>query len=355
MSSMILGKNIKVSIFGQSHSNAIGAVVDGLESGIKLDFDKIYALMNRRAPGQNLYSTARKEADLPKILSGVVDGITCGAPLAFMIENTDTRSNDYDNIRDVMRPSHSDYPAFIKYNGFNDVSGGGHFSGRLTAPLCFVGAICMQILNEKGIEIKSHIYSIGDIYDTPFDYVNITNENISAKDFPVINDEIGDKMKILIEKERLNVNSVGGVIECAAVNMPAGIGEPMFDGIENLIAKNIFGIPAVKGIEFGSGFFGSTQTGSQNNDEYYIDSGAVKTKTNNHGGILGGITTGMPIAFKVAIKPTATISRTQQSVNVKTMENTEILIKGRHDPCIVPRAVPVVEAVTAITLADLVL
>lgn len=353
MSSMT-GKMIKISVFGQSHSEAIGVVIDGLPTGIKLDFDEIYAFMARRAPGNNAFSTARKEADKPEILSGLADGFTCGAPLCAVIKNTNTRSGDYSNLKDCPRPSHADFAANIRYNGFNDVAGGGHFSGRLTAPLCFAGAVCMQILKQKGIEIKAHIYSIADVKDTPFDLVNITDEDITSKDFPVINDEQGKLMQEKILEAKSEADSVGGIIECAVTGVKAGYGSPMFDGIENIIAKNIFGVPAVKGIEFGNGFDCTLLKGSENNDPYRIKDGKIVTETNNSGGITGGISTGMPIVFKVAMKPTPSIGKEQKSVSLSKNENTDLVISGRHDPCIVQRAVPVIEAVAAISILDII-
>ena len=326
MSSILRGNKINVSVFGQSHSEAIGCVIDGLPAGVKLDTLSIEKFMERRAPGRNKYSTTRREADKPVILSGLVDNTTCGAPLAMIIENTNTRSGDYGNIRTLPRPGHSDYAAAVKYNSFNDIAGGGHFSGRLTAPLCFAGSVCMQILKLKGIDIKAHIAAIGGIEDEKFDPVSITDENIAGKEFPVINDAVGEKMKAEIEKARLDADSVGGIIECA-----------------------------VTGIEFGRGFSSALLRGSENNDEFIVSDGTVRTETNNHGGILGGITSGMPIVFRVAIKPTPSIGKPQRSVNLETMEEEELLIKGRHDPCIVPRAVPAVEAVTAVTMLDIVL
>ncbi len=355
MSSILRGNKINVSVFGQSHSEAMGCVIDGLPAGVKLDTLSIEKFMERRAPGRNKYSTTRREADKPVILSGLVDNTTCGAPLAMIIENTNTRSGDYGNIRTLPRPGHSDYAAAVKYNSFNDIAGGGHFSGRLTAPLCFAGSVCMQILKLKGIDIKAHIAAIGGIEDEKFDPVSITDENIAEKEFPVINDAAGEKMKAEIEKARLDADSVGGIIECAVTGVKAGFGEPMFEGIENRLAAAVFGIPAVKGIEFGRGFSSALLRGSENNDEFIVSDGAVRTETNNHGGILGGITSGMPIVFRVAIKPTPSIGKPQRSVNLETMEEEELLINGRHDPCIVPRAVPAVEAVTAVTMLDIVL
>ena len=353
MSSMT-GKNIKISVFGQSHSEGIGVVIDGLPAGVRLDMDKIYTFMARRAPGNNAMSTARKEADMPEILSGLADGMTCGAPLCAVIRNTNTRSGDYSNLKDCPRPSHADFAASVRYNGFNDVAGGGHFSGRLTAPLCFAGAVCMQILKDMGIEIKAHIYSIAGIKDEPFDLVNITDCDIASKEFPVIDDNAGKKMIDRILEAKAQADSVGGIIECAVTGVEAGCGDPMFDGVENIIAKNIFAVPAVKGIEFGNGFECAEITGSENNDPYRIVDGKIVTATNNAGGITGGITTGMPIVFRTAIKPTPSIGKEQQSVSLSKNENTELIIKGRHDPCIIQRAVPVIEAVAAMSILDII-
>ncbi|MGN0571881.1 MAG: chorismate synthase [Candidatus Fimenecus sp.] len=355
MSSILTGKNIQVSVFGQSHSKAIGAVIDGLPAGFSVDEEKVHAFMARRAPGRAKFATSRKESDSPVVLSGLLNGATCGAPLGVMIENTNTRSQDYDNLRLTPRPAHSDYAAAVRYNGFNDIAGGGHFSGRLTAPLCFAGAICLQILEEKGVAVRAHIASVAGIEDTPYDKVNIQTDDVAAKAFPVLSDEQGEKMQAAIEKARMDCDSVGGVIECAVVGLPAGIGDPMFDGVENQLAKNLFGIPAVKGLEFGSGFAGSALRGSENNDAFCVENGEIRTVTNNHGGILGGITSGMPVVFRVAIKPTPSISKPQQSVHLETKIEETLTIVGRHDPCIVPRAVPVVEAVTAITVLDMLL
>lgn len=356
MSSILKGNKLSVSVFGQSHSESIGAVIDGLPSGVLIDEDFVSSFMKRRAPGQNTFSTSRKEADKPNILSGVVDGVTCGAPLCVKIDNTNTRSQDYENLKSVPRPAHSDYAAYVKFDGHNDISGGGQFSGRLTAPLCFAGAVCIQILKEKGVSIKSHIYSVKDVCDETYDMENLfDNEAIVDPFFPVLSRFKGEQMKTVIDVARENCDSVGGVIECAILGLPAGLGDPMFDGIENIISKNIFGIPAVKGIEFGSGFDGTKMYGSENNDEFIIKDGKVQTFTDNHGGILGGITSGMPVIFRAAIKPTPSIGSVQKSVNLKTMKAEDLQIKGRHDPCIVPRAVPVVEAVAAITILDLML
>jgi len=350
------GQHIKVTVFGQSHSDAVGAVIDGLPAGETIDSQKVQEFMNRRAPGKSEYTTRRNEPDEPVVLSGLLDGVTCGAPLCAIIENKDVRSKDYDKIRNIPRPSHSDYPAYIKYKGFTDVRGGGHFSGRLTAPLCFAGAVCKQILERRGVFVGAHIASIGAAEDEPFGPAHISAEELAAvgkKEFPAVSESSAVLMKKEIAAAAEKKDSVGGIVECCAVGLPAGIGEPMFDGLENRLASAIFGIPAVKGVEFGSGFAAAKMRGSENNDPYYFEDGKVKTLTNNHGGIIGGISTGMPLILRAAFKPTPSIGIEQNSVDLAEKVNSTITITGRHDPCIVPRAVPVVEAVTAIVLLDL--
>ena len=349
--SSIIGKKLKISIFGQSHSEGIGVVIDGLPAGIEIDMEEINNFMKIRAPGNADFSTKRKEADEVDFLSGIFNGKTCGAPLCAIIKNTNTRSGDYDNLKTVPRPSHADYTAHIKYGGFQDYTGGGHFSGRLTAPLCIAGAVCKKVLSNMGIDITAHIKSIKNVEDLPFYFKDIKKPTDDK--FPILDEEIKKKMLSVIEDARKKGDSVGGVIECAVCGLKAGIGEPMFDGIENQISKIIFGIPAVKGIEFGSGFESTKMYGSENNDEYIIENEKIMTKTNNSGGILGGISTGMPIIFKVAIKPTPSISMEQDSVNIKEKTQEKLVINGRHDPCIVPRAVPCVEAATAIAILDM--
>lgn len=320
------GTKVKISVFGQSHSEAIGVTIDGLPAGFAIDMEELQAFMNRRAPGQSKYTTARKEADRPEFLSGLVGNVTCGAPLTAVIRNTNTRSGDYDNIRDIPRPGHADFTAHVKYGGFEDVSGGGHFSGRLTAPLCIAGGILKQMLAADGIAVEAHIAEIGGNTEDPF---------------------------AAIEAARERGDSVGGIIACQISGLPAGIGEPMFDGLENKIAQAVFAIPAVKGIEFGRGFEAARLLGSENNDEFYYEGDTVKTKTNNHGGILGGIASGMPVTFRAAVKPTPSISIEQNSISYAKGENAVLSVRGRHDPCIVPRAVPVVEAAAAIAVYDL--
>lgn len=350
------GDRIKLSIFGQSHGAAIGMTLDNIPAGLPVDFEALQAFLNRRAPGQHDFSTPRKEEDTPEFLSGVVNGFTCGAPIAAIIHNRNTKSGDYENLKDCPRPGHADFTAQIKYGGFQDVAGGGHFSGRLTAPLCVAGGLCKQWLERKGIRIAAHINVIAGIADEPLylDWVKPDFDSIQ-KDFPVINPEAGVKMRKAIAEARAEGDSVGGIIECIATGIPTGLGDPMFDGVESKIAQIVYGIPAVKGLDFGSGFSGSYLRGSQNNDPYTINDGIVQTTTNHAGGILGGITTGMPLVFQVAIKPTPSIAKEQQSICLSKMEQTALSIQGRHDPCIVPRAVPVIEAAAAIAIYDMVL
>lgn len=350
------GTNIELSLFGESHGKAIGIVIGNLPAGIKLDMNAIRKDMQRRAPGQNKMSTARKEADEVEIISGLLDGMTTGAPLVGMIYNNDQHSKDYSYLKELMRPGHSDYPAYKKYHGFNDVRGGGHFSGRLTAPIVFAGAIAKQILAAKEIYVGAHIQSIKDVEDELFD-VNVsesTLEKLFIKQYPTINDEVFMKMQEVIEEARLNQDSVGGMIECAIINVPAGIGNPFFDSIESHLSQLLFSIPAVKSVSFGLGEKITKLYGSEANDSYYYDNDIVKAKTNHNGGILGGISNGMPIIFRVGIKPTPSISKKQNTVNVKTNENKVLEVKGRHDPCIVPRAIVVVEAMAALGILDII-
>lgn len=350
------GDSLKLSIFGQSHGPAIGMTLDGIPAGLKVDLEELQAFLCRRAPGNTDYTTPRKEADKPEILSGLLDGYTCGAPIAAVIHNTNTKSHDYDNVRDVPRPGHADYTAYVKYGGYNDVSGGGHFSGRLTAPICIAGGMCIQWLKQMGVEIHGHIVSIGGIEDTPprLDFINPQVEVLSDR-FPVISEESQAKMLAKINRAREKCDSVGGEVECIITGLPAGIGEPMFGGVESKIAQIIYGIPAIKAVEFGLGSLMSQFRGSMVNDPFTVEDGAVKTITNYCGGILGGITTGMPVIFKVAVKPTPSIGKPQQSVSLSSGEITTLEISGRHDPCIVPRVVPVLEAAAAIAIYDLIL
>lgn len=347
------GEIIKLSIFGQSHGTAIGMTLDGVPAGLPVDMDKLQAFLNRRAPGQNDFSTPRREEDAPEFLSGIVDGHTCGAPIAAIIRNRNTRSGDYAQLMDVPRPGHADYTAQVKYGGYQDIAGGGHFSGRLTAPLCIAGGLCKQWLEQEGIRIGARISVIAGIGDDPL-FLDWENPDLDAinDDFPVLNPEAGVKMREEIAKARAEGDSVGGLIECIVTGLPAGLGDPMFGGMESRIAQIVYGIPAVKGLDFGSGFTGSYLRGSQNNDSFIIQDGKIRTENNRAGGILGGITNGMPLVFHTAIKPTPSISKSQHSVSLSTMEPQTLEIKGRHDPCIVPRAVPVIEASAAIAIYD---
>ena len=333
------GKNIKVTIFGESHGPAIGCVLEGFPAGFAPDMDKVTAFMQRRASRGQSGATARREGDVPEVLSGLFEGKTCGTPIAAVIRNNNTQSQDYGNLNVCPRPGHADLTWNAKTNGANDYRGGGHASGRLTAPMCFAGALAKQYLESQGITVNAGICSIKDH--------QISDDR----------DEFGldEEAKKIIEEAQKAEDSVGGIIECAIKGLPIGLGSPIFDGVENKLSQAIFGIPAVKGIEFGSGFHGTKLMGSQNNDAFAYQDGKPITKTNNAGGILGGITNGMPVTFRVAIKPTPSIAKEQQTVDLNTKQDTSLEIKGRHDACIVPRALPVVEAIAALTALDLLL
>ncbi len=343
------GENIKLTIYGESHGPSIGMILKGIPAGLPVDLSALQAFMDRRVPGRNAYSTQRKENDVPHFLSGITNGFTNGDPIEAGIYNQDVHSADYASTRDYPRPGHADYTDYIK-NG-SITPGGGHYSGRMTAPMCIAGGLCLQWLNSMAVHITAHIRHIGGIEDKPFHPVSPEIDAVS-RDFPVIDPTQGAKMREAIMVAQAQGDSVGGVIECAAVGLRAGIGNHMFLGMENRIAQIMFGIPAIKGIEFGDGFAGSLTTGSENNDSFAVHEGKVVTLTNHCGGILGGSTNGMPLIFRVAVKPTPTIALPQQTVNLKTMEEHTIVGRGRHDPCIVPRAVPVVEAAAAIAIFD---
>ena len=354
--SSVIGDKIKLSIFGESHGEAIGCVIDGLPAGIKIDMNAVYKDMQRRAPGKDKTATPRLEKDIPHILSGMLDNVTTGAPLAMVIENTNTKSGDYSNLMTVPRPGHSDYPAYVKYGGNNDIRGGGHFSGRLTAPLVFAGSVTKQILSQKGVTIGAHIKQLGSVCDAVSD-LNKTDKSLldtlSSSTFSLIDETKEQAMRDEIEKARLSLDSVGGIIECFAVGLPVGLGGNMFDTVEGKLASILFGVPAVKGVEFGIGFGFANKRASEVNDQYEIKNGRVATLSNNNGGVLGGMTDGAPLSVSVAIKPTPSIAKKQKSVNLLTMENAELEIHGRHDPCIVVRAVPVIECAVALGLLDL--
>lgn len=353
--SSIWGSKIKYSIFGESHGNAIGIVIDGLEPGIELNIDAIANEMKRRAPGTGKLVTSRAEKDKFEILSGFFNGRTTGTPLCAIIRNDDTHSKDYETTKDLLRPGHADYTGKVKFKGFNDYRGGGSFSGRLTAPIVFAGSAAKDILKKNNIIIGSHIFSLQDIKDDKIDSLSLNKETLEKlhdMDFPVLNSEKRALMEDRIINARMNKDSVGGVIECFALGVPAGLGEPFFNSFESSLSKLLFSIPAVKGVEFGLGFDIGRLNGSESNDEFYIEDKTIKTYSNNNGGILGGITNGMPIVFRAAIKPTPSIAKPQRTVDMSKNENEIIEIKGRHDPCILPRVIPVVEAAAAMCILD---
>ncbi len=346
------GERFSVTVFGESHGSHIGCVIEGIPAGLSLDMPKILAEMQRRAPIKSDWSTQRGETDTPEILSGILDGAVTGAPMTMVIQNKDQRSKDYGNLKLTPRPGHADYTAFIKYGGHNDIRGGGHFSGRLTAPIVFAGAVAKQALMPYGIEIFAHIKQIMDVEDKAIEEMHTDKAEIAKKAFPVIDDYMGMRMIDIIQEVRADKNSVGGVIECGVFGLMPGIGGPLFDGLDGTLARAIFGIPAVKGVAFGEGFDIIKHYGNLSNDAFLVEDGRIKTKTNHMGGVLGGISNGMPLIIKAAFKATPSISKPQETVNLKTNEKAMLQVKGRHDPCILPRAVPVVEAVCAITILD---
>jgi chorismate synthase len=355
--SSIWGKNIKISVFGESHSGAIGVVIDGLPPGIRLDLKRVAASMKRRMPVLANYSTTRREADEVEIVSGFFNGYTTGTPLTGIIRNKDAHSADYEEMKNKPRPSHADLTGSLKYRGFNDYRGGGHFSGRLTAPIVFAGSVAEQWLAESGVHVGAHILSIGDATDTPFTD-EIAADDIAAlrrKDFAVLDDTAGQKMRDAISGAKALEDSLGGVIECIAVGVPAGIGDPMFESVESVVAGMLFSIPAVKGIEFGAGFSIAQKKGSEANDAPAFRGGFLSYKSNNNGGVIGGIANGMPVIFRAALKPTPSIAAEQDTVDLSLKQNTKLKIKGRHDACIVPRAVEVLRCAFALCLADLML
>ena len=338
MSSMF-GETVRLSLFGQSHGEMIGCVLDGLPAGEAVDEEALRAFLRRRAPG-GAYATPRKEADIPRVVSGLYEGKTCGAPLCVLIENTDTRSRDYEALRDLPRPGHADFPAQVRHRGFQDVRGGGHFSARVTAALCAAGGIILQILARKGIAVGAHLLSVGDVLDDALDPLNPSVEDLrkAQSGFPTISQTAEARMKALIDEVRGDKDSVGGVVECAVLGLPVGLGEPMFGGIENTVAQAVFAIPAVKGIEFGEGFTAAAMRGSQHNDAYRWQDGEPKPQSNHAGGILGGLTDALP----------------QQTVSLSGKRDAVLEISGRHDPCVAVRAIPVVEAAAALAVAQFV-
>lgn len=350
-----IGKALKISVFGQSHGRSIGVVMDGLPAGIPLDEERLNAFLARRRPGGSKLATQRHEDDRPVFLSGVVNGVTAGSPLCAVIENTDTRSGDYAALTDLPRPSHADFTARARYGEAVDMRGSGHFSGRLTAPLCVAGGIAAQVLERYGVAVGAHLLRVGNAVDAPFPLLPdpALFAAVAAKEIPVVDDAAGERMRREIEAARADADSVGGIVECAAVGLPAGVGSPMFDGIENRLAAALFGVPAVKGVEFGAGFAAGQMRGSRHNDPFVTENGRIRTEKNDAGGILGGITTGMPVVVRCAMKPTPSIGIPQRTVRLSTMREETLEIRGRHDPCVALRAVPVIEAVTAFTILDI--
>lgn len=354
--SSIWGEHLKISVFGESHGKGIGVVLDGLPAGEPIDQDELLAQMARRAPGRDTTSTARKESDFPEILSGLYQNTTTGTPLCAVIRNSDTHSGDYADLNHCPRPGHADYTGAIRYGGHNDYRGGGHFSGRLTAPITFAGAVCRQILARRGVSIGAHLASVGTVRDTAFDPMGVPAhvlDVLASSSFPALSPDAGNAMRQEIETARLAGDSVGGIVECMAIGLPAGLGNPMFGGVENRMSSLLFGIPAVKGVEFGEGFGAAALHGSENNDPFILENGTVRTSANRHGGILGGITSGMPLLFRTAFKPTPSIFKEQHTVDLRAHTEIPLTIHGRHDPCVAVRAVPVVESAAATALLDL--
>ncbi|MBO5909007.1 MAG: chorismate synthase [Clostridia bacterium] len=351
-----IGNIIKTTVFGESHGVAIGAVMDAPPAGYKISTDELLVQMSRRAPGNDTTATARKEADVPEFLSGLLEGTTTGAPLALIIRNSDTRSKNYDNIADRPRPSHADYAASVRFGGFNDIRGGGNFSARLTAPLVAAGSVARQILKANGITVGGHVSKIGSVKDASFDAVNITAdqlEKLNTQYFATLSEDKNEEMRKVIAEAKQNGDSVGGEVEIAVTGLPVGIGSPSSRGIENIISSAIYCVPAVKGVEFGRGFVFSELSGSQANDSMYFEGDTVKCRTNNCGGITGGISNGMPLVIRAVLKPTPSIAKEQDTVNLKTKQNDKLIIEGRHDPCIVPRALPAIEAAICLAILDL--
>lgn len=351
--SSIWGRHFTIDIFGESHGPKIGVVINGLEPGTVLDFSQIRAFLDRRRAGREAWSTKRHEADDFEIVSGYANGFSTGTPMCVLFHNSAQRSSDY--AERINRPGHADYTGFVRYNGFNDPRGGGHFSGRLTAPLVFAGAVAAQVLAKKGIYAATHIRRIADIEDTAFDPINITPQQaqaLSTMRLPLIDESKRETMETAIKQAASEGNSVGGIVECAVCGLPAGLGSPMFDTVESRLSSLLFAVPAVKGVSFGSGFGFAQMHGSEANDAYAVKDGKIITETNHNGGLLGGITSGMPVVFEAVIKPTASIFKPQQTVNLKTMEQETVALKGRHDACIVPRAAAVIEAAASVCMLD---
>lgn len=352
--SSFFGQQLRLALFGQSHGEAIGITMDGFPAGMTIDMERVAAEMQRRAPGRSSLTTPRKEADVPEILSGVMDGRTTGQPICAVIRNTNTRSADYGEGVDLLRPGHADYTGHVRYFGFEDWRGGGHFSGRLTAPIVFAGALCSQWLEQQGISIVSHIQQLGRVKDASLmDCENVDAAELKKMHLPVLRKGVDAEMEQEAMAALQAQDSIGGVIECRIDGLPAGLGAPFFDSVESVLSHLLFSVPAVKGVEFGEGFGFAALRGSQANDPFCMEDGKVVTATNHSGGVQGGITNGMPVIFRCAVRATPSIAKTQQTVSLRAGENAEINIHGRHDPCILPRAVPVIEAMAAIGVMEL--
>lgn len=352
------GNKLKLELFGESHGPAVGARLTGLPAGEEIDLGALRRLMLRRAPGRSALASARREADEVHFLSGVTDGVTDGGPLCLEIENKDARPGDYEALRQVPRPGHADYAARLKYGAGVDLHGGGAFSGRMTAPLCAAGGICLQILRRRGVEIAAHLLSVGQEDDEAMDPLGLTAEQLlrlREADWPTLSSECGARMRAAIAGAAAAGDSLGGTAECMVAGLPAGLGGPLFEGVEGKLASLLFAIPAVKGVDFGAGFGAARLRGSENNDSYAVRGGRIVIESNRAGGVLGGISTGMPLLFRVAFKPTPSIARPQKSVDLASGTEVELRVPGRHDPCIAPRAIPVVEAAAAAALLDLML
>lgn len=349
------GKKLTVTVYGHPHGPAVGLVMTGLPAGFPVDTQALQAFLARRAPGQSSHTTARREPDIPEYVSGLVGGVTTGEPLRVEIRNQDVHSRDYGPFRDVPRPSHADYPAIMRYGAAYDIRGGGSFSARMTAPVCVAGGIALQWLVKRGIRVGAHIAAIGGIADDPFDPVGVCAhdfDRILRHEIPVLNEKTGTAMLEAVDAVRRAGDSLGGIVECAAVGLPVGLGGPLFEGLESSLAVALFAIPAVKGVDFGEGFGAAGMRGSEHNDPYCMQNGRVVTATNHAGGLLGGMTTGMPLILRAAFKPTPSIALPQKSVSLSRREDAELTITGRHDPCVVLRAAPIVEAMTALVLMD---
>ncbi|MGI6674433.1 MAG: chorismate synthase [Limnochordia bacterium] len=352
------GEHLRLTIFGEAHGEQIGAVLDGLPPGEELDLELVRSFLKRRSPSRAPWSTTRREDDAFAIVSGFYQGRTTGTPLCALLPNKDVRSQDYSEFQHMPRPSHADYTGGIRYAGANDPRGGGHFSGRLTAPLCLAGAICLQILARRGISVAARIARIGDVEDAAVDLARPDTEallGLWGKELPVLDEGRGQEMVAAIAEARAGGDSLGGQVQAFVFDLPPGLGDPIFGGVENRVASILFGIPAVKGVSFGAGFAVSSRKGSENNDTFCLEDGRVRTRSNNDGGLSGGITNGMPVVVNVAVKPTPSIGHPQQTIDLEAKCEKELMITGRHDPCLVPRVLPVVEAALGVAVLDLML